>query len=175
MRKNSEEWSQNGGNWRKGSGSDINRSDMELASVVRVEVSDDEIRAIAEDSIVPTDGQKIQDSKERERKLKALLKGKGFVKVKSDGDRRYVKKAIHQTSFCSVVRRLFCLEAEEQNQVRDAPNLRLEAQLGREDLTNRKVNKSIRDQNVGRKRRIIPVLSDRPLRDVKSPECDPNR
>ena len=165
----------NGGNEGKGSRSDINCLDVESASVVRVEVSDDDIRAIAEDSIVPTDGQKIEDSKTRERKLKALLKGKGFVKVKSDGDRRYVMKTIGQTSFCSVVRRLFCLEAEEQNQVRDAPNLRLEAQVGREDLNNREVNKSIRDQNVGRKRRIIPVLSDPPLRNVKSPEIESNR
>ena len=170
QKSNEENSTPNGGNERKGS-----RFDMESASVVRVEVSDDDIRAIAEDSIVPTEGQKIEDSKTRERKLKALLKGKGFVKIKSDGDRRYVKKAIHQTSFCSVVRRLFCLEAEEQNQVSHSPNQRLEAQVGREDVTNRKVNKNIGDQNVGRKREIIPVLSDPPLRNVKSPESEPNR
>ena len=175
QKSNEEKSSPNGGNEGKGSGSDVNRLDVESASVVRVEVSDDDIRAIAEDSIVPTEGQSIEDFKTRERKLKALLKEKGFVKVKSDGDRRYVKKAIDRTSFCSVVRHLFCLEAEEQNQVRYAPNQRLEAQVGREDSTNRNVNKSIRDQNVGRKRRIIPVLSDPPLRDVKSPEIESNR
>ena len=168
FRKNSDESSQNGGNWRKGSGSDINRSDMGLASVVRVEVSDDDIRAIAEDSIVPTEGQKIEDSKTREQKLKALLKEKGFVKVKSDGDRRYAKKPIERTSMWSRFKRLFRREAVEQNAVRSAPKQRLEAQVGREDATNRRVNKNIGDQNVGRKRMIIPVLSDPPLRRPKS-------
>ena len=175
QKSNEEKSSPNGGNEGKGSRSDLNRLDVESASVVRVEVSDDDIRAIAEDSIVPTDGQSIEDFKTRERKLKALLEEKGFVKVKSDGDRRYVKKAIDRTSFCSVVRHLFCLEAEEQNQVRYAPNQRLEAQVGREDSTNRNVNKSIGDQNVGRKRKIIPVVSDPQLRDVKSPQSEFNR
>ena len=175
QKSNEEKSSPNGGNEGKGSGSDVNHLDVESASVVRVEVSDDDIRAIAEDSIVPTEGQSIEDFKTRERKLKALLKEKGFVKVKSDGDRRYVKKAIDRTSFCSVVKHLFCLEAEEQNQVRDAPNQRLEAQVGREDSTNRNVNKSIGDQNVGRKRKIIPVVSDPQLRDVKSPQSEFNR
>ena len=79
FRKNSDESSQNGGNWRKCSG-----SDMELASVVRVEVSDDDIRAIAEDSIVPTDGQKIQDSNGERTKTKGAPKGeKGLLKLKA--------------------------------------------------------------------------------------------
>ena len=175
QKSNEENSTPNGGNEVKGSLSDVNRLDVELASVVRVEVSDDDIRAVAEDSIVPTEGQKIEDFKTRERKLKALLKKKEFHKVKIDGDQRYVKKAIERTSLCSVVKRLFCLEGEEQNQIRDAPNLRIEAQVGREDLINEKVNKSIGDQNVGRKRKIIPVLSDPPLRDVKSPQSESNR
>ena len=158
----------NGGNEREGSRSDVNRLDVELASVVRVEVSDDDIRAIAEDSIVPTEGQKIEDSKTRERKLKALLKDKKFVKVKSDGDRRYVKKAIDRTLFWSWIKGLFGFEAIEQNPIRSAQNLRLEAQVGREDLTNRKVNKNIRNQNFSRIRKIIPVLSDPPLRRPES-------
>ena len=158
----------NGADERKGSRSDTIRFDVKLASVVRVEVSDDDIRAIAEDSIVPTDGQSIQDIKTRERKLKRLLKEKKFVKVKSDGDRRYVRKAIVRTSIWSRMRGLLCFKAGEQKEVRDVPNNRLEAQMGREDLTNRRVNKSIGDQHVGPKRKIIPVLSDPPLRRTKS-------
>ena len=158
----------NGAVERKGSRSDINRFDVKLASVVRVEVSDDDIRAIAEDSIVPTDGQSIQDFKTRERKLKRLLKDKKFIKVKSGGERRYVRKANGRTSIWSRMRGLLCFKAGEQKEVRDVPNNRLEAQVGREDLTNRRVNKSIGDQHVGPKRKIMPVLFEPPLRRTKS-------
>ena len=151
---NRNESSLNGAVERKGSRSDINRYDVESASVVRVEVSDADIRVIAEDSIVSTEGQSERDFKAREHKLKRLLKEKKFVKVKSDGDRRYVRKAIVRTSIWSRMRGLLCFKAGEQKEVRDVPNNSLEAQMGREDLTNRRVNKSIGDQHVGPKRKI---------------------
>ena len=155
----------NGEDKRKGSRSDF---DVKLASVFRVKLSEVDIRAIAEDSIVPTDGQSIQDLKAREGKLKRLLKDKKFVKVKRDGDRRYVRKAIGRTSFWSRFRRIFCRRVAEHNQVRVLPNPRLEAQESRQDLTNRKVNKSISEQPVGQKRQVIPVIVEPPLRTLKS-------
>ena len=148
----------NGADERKGSRSDMNRFDVESASVVRVEVSDDDIRVIADDSIVPTDGQSIQDFKARERKLKRLLKNKKFIKVMSDGDRRYDRKAIRRTSFWSRIRRLLCLGVEKHSQVRGSLKERLEAQKGREDSTNERVHKSIPDQHFGRA--IIPVMTE---------------
>ena len=162
---------------RKGSRSDTNRFDVESASVVRVEVSDDDIRAIADDSIVPTDGQSIRDFKARERKLKRLLKVKNFIRVKNDGDRRYVTKAFGKTSFWSRIRRLLCLEVQDRNQGRGLLKERLEAQKGREDSTNERVHKSIRDQHMGQKRVIRPVMTDTPLRKVTSlsHECETNR
>ena len=127
-----------------------------------------DIRAIAEDSIVPTDGQSVRDFKARERKLKRLLKDKKFIKVKSGGERRYVRKANGRTSFWSRMRRLFCRRVAEHNQVRVLPNPRLEAQESRQDSTDRKVHKSISDQPVGRKRQVIPVDGEPPLRTLKS-------
>ena len=161
---NNDQSSFNGEDKRKGSRSDF---DVKLASVFRVEVSEADIRAIAEDGIAPTDSQSIEDLKAREHKLKRLLKDKKFVKVKRDGDRRYVRKAIG-TSFWSRFRCIFCRRVAEHNQVRGSPNLRLEAQESREDLTNRKVNKSINEQPVGQKRQIIPVVVEPPLRTLKS-------
>ena len=112
--------------------------------------------------------QSVRDFKARERKLKRLLKDKKFIKVKSGGERRYVRKANGRTSLWSRMRRLFCHRVSEHNQVRRSPNLRLEAQESRQDLTNRKVNKSISDQHVGQKRQIIPVVVEPPLRTLKS-------
>ena len=151
----------NGADKREGSHSDLFRFEVKSASAVRVEVSDNDIRVIADDSIVPTDGHIIQGSRKRESKLKLLLKNKGFVKVKSDGEHRYVRKAIGRTLW-NRIKRSLCLK------VADSPHLRLEAQEGREDLNNKRVHKSIRDQHVGRKRNVIPVMSDTPLRRLES-------
>ena len=177
QQRNHNKSNRNGTDERKGSRSDMNRVDVESASAVRVEVSDDDIRVIAEDSIVPTDGLSIRDFKDRERKLKLLLKVKNFVRVKNDGDRRYVRKAFGRTSFWSRIRRLLCLGVAEHNQRRGLLKERLEAQKGREDSTNRRVHKSISDQHLGRKRVIRPLISDTPLRKVTSlsSECENNR
>ena len=156
----------NGGNERKGSRSDPNRFDMESAAAVRVEVSEDDIRVVAIESIVPTDGHNIQDFKARESTLKRLLKNKKFVKVKSDGDRRYVMKANGRTSFWSWVRRLLCLNVEDRNQLRVTSRPILMAQNGREDDNKCEVHKNISDQQKGRKRVVRPVVCDPPLRTV---------
>ena len=157
----------NGTNERKGSRTDPNRFDIESAAAVRVEVSDDDIRVVALESIVPTDGHNIQDFRARESTLKRLLKNKKFVKVKSDGDRRYVRKANGRTSsFCSWVRRLLGLGVEEHNQLRVTSRPILMAQNGREDDNKCEVHKNIYDQQKGRKRVVRPVVCDPPLRTV---------
>ena len=108
----------------------------------------------------------IRDSKARERKLKRLLKDKKFVKVKSDGDRRYVRKAIDRTSFWSRIRRLFSRKVPEHYQLRVRSRPILKAQNGREDDNKCEVHKNICDQQKGRKRVVRPVVCDIPLRTV---------
>ena len=63
-------------NERKDNHSDQNCLNVDLGSTVRVECSDDDVRVIVIDSIIPTDDHIIQDSRKRESKLERLLKKK---------------------------------------------------------------------------------------------------
>ena len=150
-----------------GQKSDQKDIDWELASGIMLSESEDEIRVIAEDSIIPVDANWISQYGKRTSKVKKLFKSKGYHKVLMDGEYRYVRKVDGDSCpIWSKMLRSFGLRAEQQNQLRVTSRPNLMAQTGREDDTRREVHKYISDQKKGRKREIKQFVCDPPLRNV---------